>query len=169
MKKPLVSLVLLVLAACSSSASITGPGGFTPNTQWAGFPLVLDDGGTSMQFVFIGIAEIDQGPQTCDELLDAGIGHLTGHALALTLANADGGVTTGAYTITPDFTNATGLVASVSLSVGDAGITEIGISGAVTLTQVGSTYAGSFTSIVTQGDGGTGTLTGSFSAPLCPP
>jgi hypothetical protein len=173
MKKPLVLIVLLVLAACGTSgASLTGQGAFTPNTQYAGFPLVLDDGGPDPRVVVIGIAEIDQGPQSCGGLLDAGANHLTFHSLGLTLANfADGGVpvTTGDYPISLDFAGATGPVAAVLLAVTDAGITQTGISGTVTLTQVGSTYAGSFTSTVSDNDGGTGTLSGSFSAPLCPP
>jgi hypothetical protein len=162
-------LVSLVLAACGTSgASLTGQGAFTPNTQYAGFPLNLPDGGLSKDLVVIGIAEIDQGPQSCDELLDAG-SSLTGHALTLALANLDAGLTTGTYTITPNLMSMTGPVASLSLAVTDAGLTQIGVSGTVTLTQVGSTYAGNFTSTVADNDGGTGTLTGSFSAPLCPP
>jgi hypothetical protein len=164
-------IVLLALSACGSG----GETPFTPNTELAWQNQALPDGGSDRSSVLINIWEIDQGPQACRTLPDAGGSdnqRLTGPGLDIFVARLDGTpLAVGAYPIVPNFLAFDGgSVADLFMStITSSAITDpkSGVSGTVNLTAVGSTFAGNYMAETIDGVGAHGMISGSFSAPLC--
>jgi len=170
MRIPVFLWVGVVATACSgsSSSSLSGAGAFTPNSEIAGFPGSLDDGGIDSSTIAIGIVHIDQGPQSCGTA--PGGETLTGRLVAIGVSTGDGTtLQTGQYPIVSLLAPKPTTVSAV-LALGDfnGDLSEVAESGSVTLTEVGATFAGSFTATLVELDGGAfGVLSGTFSAPTC--
>ena len=166
-------MILVMLCDCSSSPVLTGVGAFTPNTQLA--EEVTDAGPEFGPSLGIGILAIASGPVTCADALDGGGDPLIGQLLSLTLFKADATlVTTGTYQIVIPLTGVVpdaGNLATLELASNDldAGFVDIGfgISGTVTLKDKSPVSSGSFSATIQLLDGGGGTLTGNFDAPVC--
>jgi hypothetical protein len=167
----LASIVALLAAlGCTNSGStLSGAGAFTPNTEIGGYAS-LDDGGPDPSIIAVEISRVDQGTQTCAEIVDGGGRLLTGQFLVIATETGDGTpIRAGQYPIVATLLGNGSAAAVLTLGDTDAGTTAAATSGSVTLTEVGATLAGSFTStLALLSDGGAfGLLSGTFSAQNC--
>jgi hypothetical protein len=171
--KPLLS-ILLALGACANS--ISGPNGFTPNSQLAQPTDSLADGGPNLSTVRILLAYFDQGTLTCNQLADQGDAGLmrTGRAIVLVVGTYDlTPIISGEYFFIPPSeqvvpADAGNLLAALELSDSSEGVLGDSVGGSVTLTEVSPDLVGSFTSTMALDGTPSGTLSGSFHATLCP-
>jgi hypothetical protein len=166
-------LALLVFAACSSSGgsgSLTGQEAFTVTAQFAGPNLNLGITGANGAVLMGNVS-----PQpTCADLFDGG-NNFTGKFVSMILYTADGGaVGTGSYTLAdPRMASPSGAFAYLGVeTLGDGGTSAqaIAISGTLNLTSVGSNWEGNFNSQLISADqtgSSLGSLSGTFSAPVC--
>jgi hypothetical protein len=163
-------LGLLMLAACSSSsgsATLSGSGAtFSVHDVFA-----VADGGAAAMF----LTSLSPTPTCGDLTITPGQStNFTGKVLSILVAAADGSsVTTGTYPIEGDGGSAASL-SIVYLSDGGVAPQSLATAGSVTLTEVGSTFTGSFTVTLSDlgvsSDAGAGEqLIGNFTAPTCSP
>ncbi len=166
-----------VATACggSSSGSLQGPGSFSPNGSLA-LQVLTDQGGIAPYAVEIVL--VNSTPTASCEILDAGLpttGIVRGEVNVLIAQSP--ALAAGTYSITDpgtfDQTIGTGIpssgIASVTVdgptnppSGAEQGETESSVSGSLTLTKVGTEWAGNFTATMTDSSGGSSALSGSF-------
>jgi hypothetical protein len=157
--------LLLALLACDTHGT-NGALPFTPNTELATIG-PLPDGGVDPRFVVIAIAAINEGALDCAAWADGGT--RTGQALGITLGRLDGTpFDAGSYPIVSNVTDLDGGIGADLALVDDTGnVIAVGTGGSVTLTSVGSTYAGNYNVEAALTAGGSTTYEGDFSATLC--
>ena len=170
--KPHLS-ILLALGACANS--ISGPDGFTPNSQLSQATDRLADGGPNLSTVEILLAYIDQGTLSCGQLASQGDAGLmrTGRAIVIVVGTFDlTPVVPGQYfLISPTEgvpVDAGNLLAGLKLTDSSEGVLGDSVGGSVTLTEVSPDVVGSFTSTMALNGTPSGTLSGSFHATFCP-
>jgi hypothetical protein len=171
--KPYLS-ILLALGACANS--ISGPDGFTPNSQLAQAADRLADGGPNLSTVEILLAYFDQGTLTCSQLVNQNDGGLmrTGRAIVLVVGTLDlTPIIPGEYFFIPPTeqgvpADAGNLLAGLELSDSSEGVLGDSVGGSVTLTEVSPDLVGSFNSMMALNGNPSGTLSGSFRATFCP-
>jgi hypothetical protein len=167
--------LLCLAAACggSSSNSLTGVGSFSPNGSVA--LRILADDGTIAPYA-AGVVLVNSTPTVSCEVIDAGLptnGVIRGEVDILMAQSP--ALAVGAYSITDPSTFGetigtqipTSGIASVTVysptnpPTDQSQKTETSVSGSLTLTKVGTEWAGNFTATMAI-DGGTDALSGSF-------
>ena len=168
------------LSGCGGGgSSLQGPLAFTPNAVIAAVG-TLPDGGIDSSLVAIGFA--NSSPAfVCQYLFgnfpDSGV---VQDLLQIEIQTLNGPVAVGTFPINSSVVEGApadgGQLVLLKVSTDppfrpatwDRGLAA-GVSGSITFTKVGSEYAGSFTAVVVQEDGGQSTLGGSFdTSVVCP-
>jgi hypothetical protein len=151
------------LSLCACAGPLSGPLAFPPNIQVSGG--MVDAGGFVTDLIVI-MADFDESGTSCTQQLSM---TLSGKTLVIDMRNSDGSIVVpGSYAV-----GATaGSVATLSMQVTypDGGIEPVAraVSGNVTLTNVRSLTAGSFSVSMVLADGGSGgVLNGSFNPQFC--
>jgi hypothetical protein len=153
---------LILIAACGGSATLSGRGSFTVNSEMA----AADAG-----YAAIFLANVDPAP-VCSDLVGKTNTPFTGKNVEISV------VTLGQGALLPGTFNfqvpngISGTFASLGLiTLLDGGVTSAytATSGTITLTGVGGSFSGSFSADLSDPSTGFayGTLTGDFSAPTC--
>jgi hypothetical protein len=167
-----IRLVLLACCACGQSQQLVQVP--VPNTEVAlsspTMSQLLD-----LNFLLIYIARTPSGPESCNDLTDAGFVASLAAAgnFAVVMVTNEGGlpIAEGSYPVTngKPTPTAASTIAYVALVAVDAGIEQLGESGTVVLTQVQPSVVGTYAARIVEADSGVflGNVAGNFDASPC--
>jgi hypothetical protein len=178
MKKPRNPVPMLLTAVAMSACSPNGGNliSLNPNTELSSPLGSLPDGGLNLSAYVISLGETSPGAISCQQAQSGQIdGYRINRSLGIVVGTNDASdLHTGTYDVVLPLAGPSdgGPFAVLGLLDSDGGTIGTGIDGTVTLSQVvlgsSGTIGGSYSSTLVGADGGTvGTISGSFSAPIC--